>query len=129
MTKWCTRYVYIPLGGSKGSTLSTCLNVGAVFTVTALWHNYDIQFALWGIMLSAFIAVEMVRMLQEGIIDWLQLVSGCNTSTVKSAVARLHNQDEITLRRLSNVVVKSTSVKTTAGVRFRMVLSNYHCVV
>lgn len=37
------------------------MNIAAVFTVTALWHSYDVNFALWGMMLTGFLTAEMVR--------------------------------------------------------------------
>ena len=48
LTRFFTRYVYIPLGGSRRGTLRTCRNVMVVFLVSGLWHGANWTFVLWG---------------------------------------------------------------------------------
>lgn len=48
LTRFFTRYVYIPLGGSRKGTVRTCRNVMIVFLVSGLWHGADWTFVLWG---------------------------------------------------------------------------------
>ncbi len=48
LTRFFTRYVYIPLGGSRKGTVRTCRNVMLVFLVSGLWHGADWTFVLWG---------------------------------------------------------------------------------
>lgn len=48
LTRFFTKYVYIPLGGSRCSKARTCLNVMIVFLVSGLWHGANWTFILWG---------------------------------------------------------------------------------
>jgi alginate O-acetyltransferase complex protein AlgI len=46
--KWLVDYVFIPLGGSRGSTLFICRNIMAVMLVSGLWHGAGLNFIVWG---------------------------------------------------------------------------------
>ncbi|MDE7324435.1 MAG: MBOAT family protein [Lachnospiraceae bacterium] len=50
LTRFFTRYVYIPLGGSRKGTFRTYLNVMAVFLVSGIWHGANWTYILWGIV-------------------------------------------------------------------------------
>ena len=45
-----TRYLYIPLGGSRKGTLRTYINILIVFFVSGLWHGNGWNFVIWGLM-------------------------------------------------------------------------------
>lgn len=51
-------YVYIPLGGNRGSVRSTYLNLLAVFFLTGFWHGASWTFILWGLMHGFFMVAE-----------------------------------------------------------------------
>ena len=44
-----TRYLYIPLGGSRKGLARTCLNVLLVMFLSGLWHGAGFGFILWGV--------------------------------------------------------------------------------
>lgn len=48
LTRFFTRYLYIPLGGNRKGTLRTCLNIMIVFTASGLWHGANYTFIAWG---------------------------------------------------------------------------------
>lgn len=48
LTRFFTKYVYIPLGGSRRGLPRTLLNVMIVFLVSGLWHGANWTFILWG---------------------------------------------------------------------------------
>lgn len=48
MTRFFTRYLYIPLGGSRRGLARTCLNTLLIFLVSGLWHGAAWTFILWG---------------------------------------------------------------------------------
>jgi alginate O-acetyltransferase complex protein AlgI len=48
LTRWFRDYMYIPLGGSRGSRLRWMFNILAVFVVSGLWHGANWTFIVWG---------------------------------------------------------------------------------
>lgn len=48
LTGFLTRYIYIPLGGSRKGEGRTCLNTMIVFLVSGIWHGANWTFILWG---------------------------------------------------------------------------------
>lgn len=50
LTRFFTKYVYIPLGGSRRGTVRTYVNVMIVFLVSGIWHGANWTFILWGTM-------------------------------------------------------------------------------
>lgn len=53
LQRFFTRYVYIPLGGSRRGTARTMLNIMLVFALSGLWHGADWSFIAWGLMHGA----------------------------------------------------------------------------
>ena len=50
LTEFFTRYLYIPLGGSRKGTGRTYLNIMIVFLLSGLWHGANWTFVLWGML-------------------------------------------------------------------------------
>lgn len=48
LTTWFRDYVYIPLGGSRGSVAVRVRNTFAIFLLSGLWHGANWTFILWG---------------------------------------------------------------------------------
>ena len=47
---WFRDYLYIPLGGSKGSTLMKIRNLVIIFGVSGFWHGANWTFIVWGLL-------------------------------------------------------------------------------
>ncbi len=60
LSRWFRDYVYIPLGGSKGTQGQTVRNLGFVFLLTGAWHGAAWTFILWGIYNGALVVFERV---------------------------------------------------------------------
>lgn len=59
LSSWFRDYVYIPLGGSAGTTPRTCLNIMIVFLLSGLWHGANWTFILWGAWHGLCICAEV----------------------------------------------------------------------
>ncbi|MDU8885464.1 MBOAT family O-acyltransferase [Yeosuana sp. MJ-SS3] len=53
LSTWFRDYVYIPLGGSRGTRLNQIRNVFVIFLVSGFWHGANWTFIVWG-ALNAF---------------------------------------------------------------------------
>ena len=50
LSTWFRDYLYIPLGGSKGSSLSKIKNTFIIFLVSGFWHGANWTFIAWGFL-------------------------------------------------------------------------------
>ncbi|MBO6090406.1 MAG: MBOAT family protein [Lachnospiraceae bacterium] len=57
LTRFFTRYVYIPLGGNRKGKVRTYINVFIVFLLSGFWHGAGWTFILWGVMHGVFVII------------------------------------------------------------------------
>lgn len=50
LSTWFRDYLYIPLGGSKGSTQKKIRNIFIIFIVSGFWHGANWTFIIWGFL-------------------------------------------------------------------------------
>ncbi|WP_369753196.1 MBOAT family protein [Flavobacterium sp. WC2409] len=50
LSSWFRDYVYIPLGGSKGSKIKQVRNVFVIFLLSGFWHGANWTFIAWGLI-------------------------------------------------------------------------------
>src|SRR5210317_1912388 len=48
LSTWFRDYLYIPLGGSRGSKMNQVRNVFIIFLVSGFWHGANWTFIVWG---------------------------------------------------------------------------------
>ncbi len=53
LSTWFRDYLYIPLGGSRGTTLMSIRNIFIIFIISGFWHGANWTFVIWG-ALNAF---------------------------------------------------------------------------
>ena len=49
LSTWFRDYIYIPLGGSRGSKLFQIRNVMVIFLVSGFWHGANWTYVVWGL--------------------------------------------------------------------------------
>jgi alginate O-acetyltransferase complex protein AlgI len=72
LSGWFRDYLYIPLGGSRVSTLRLMLNLLIVWFLTGFWHGANFTFIVWGLIYFVFLAGEKligIRIGQHSIPD------------------------------------------------------------
>ena len=60
LSKFFTRYLYIPLGGNRKGPFRTYLNVMIVFLISGLWHGANYTFILWGCLHGVFVVITKI---------------------------------------------------------------------
>lgn len=58
LTTWIRDYLYIPLGGNRGSEARTYLNLWICFLLSGLWHGASWNFVLWGAYNGLFLTLD-----------------------------------------------------------------------
>ena len=58
LSNWFRDYLYIPLGGNRGSAFRTYLNLWTVFLLCGLWHSASWNFVIWGALHGAYLVIE-----------------------------------------------------------------------
>lgn len=79
LTRFFTKYIYIPLGGSRGGNIKTCVNIMIVFLISGLWHGAAWTFIIWGALHGVISVVN--RVLKKQIERWNRVFSWIITFT------------------------------------------------
>jgi alginate O-acetyltransferase complex protein AlgI len=58
LSTWFRDYLFIPLGGSRGSALQTYRNLFIVFFLCGLWHGASWTFIVWGLFHGSLLSLE-----------------------------------------------------------------------
>ncbi|MBO6937178.1 MAG: MBOAT family protein [Deltaproteobacteria bacterium] len=85
LSTWLRDYLYIPLGGSRGSSLATYRNLLITMLLGGLWHGASWNFVVWGAIHGGILAVERFaekrsgRQLTEtrvprGVVSWVRML-------------------------------------------------------
>lgn len=80
LSTWLRDYLYIPLGGNRGSGWLTTRNLMITMILGGLWHGAAWTFVLWGVY-QGLVLVIYRALLPQAIIDgqgarWLRVVLG-----------------------------------------------------
>jgi D-alanyl-lipoteichoic acid acyltransferase DltB (MBOAT superfamily) len=74
LSSWFRDYLYIPLGGSRVTSLRTAFNLFVVFLVSGFWHGANWTFACWGALHGLFLVFStFTRPIRERIRGALSL--------------------------------------------------------
>jgi alginate O-acetyltransferase complex protein AlgI len=66
LSSWLRDYLYIPLGGNRGSKLRTYTNLMLTMLLGGLWHGAAWNFVIWGGLHGAALAFERVAGIARG---------------------------------------------------------------
>lgn len=80
LSAWFRDYVYIPLGGNRGTAGRTCFNLWFTMLLAGLWHGANWTFIIWGAYHGALLILYRLTPGLEkfsGSPGWRAGVSGC----------------------------------------------------
>lgn len=58
LSSWLRDYLYVPLGGNRGSQLKTYRNLMLTMLIGGLWHGAATTFVIWGGLHGLFLSIE-----------------------------------------------------------------------
>jgi alginate O-acetyltransferase complex protein AlgI len=58
LSTWIKEYLYIPLGGSRVSTVRTYVNLCICFVLSGLWHGASWNFVVWGCLHGVALMID-----------------------------------------------------------------------
>ena len=61
LSTWFRDYVYIPIGGSRGSKIKKVRNIFVIFLVSGLWHGANWTFIVWGLINALYFLPLLMR--------------------------------------------------------------------
>jgi D-alanyl-lipoteichoic acid acyltransferase DltB (MBOAT superfamily) len=84
LSTWLRDYLYIPLGGNRGSGLATTRNLMITMVLGGLWHGAAWTFVLWGVYQGAVLVVargvaalgQRARVVVPPGLNWRRLALG-----------------------------------------------------
>lgn len=59
LSSWFKDYIYIPLGGNKGSLMKKIRNTLIIFLISGFWHGANWTFILWGLLNGFYITISI----------------------------------------------------------------------
>ena len=59
-SRWLRDYIYIPLGGSKGTSNQTSLNLFITFAICGFWHGANWTFVIWGALHGTYLVTALI---------------------------------------------------------------------
>lgn len=87
LTTWFRDYLYIPLGGSRGSTLKKVRNTFIIFLVSGFWHGANWTFIVWGALNAIYFLPLLLAKKNRKNIEIV--AQGKNLPTIREAFAML----------------------------------------
>ncbi len=60
LSRWLRDYLYIPLGGNRGTMVATYRNLMATMVLGGLWHGANWTFVIWGSIHGTALVVERI---------------------------------------------------------------------
>lgn len=106
LTRFFSRYIYVPLGGNRKGTFRTYCNVFIVFLVSGLWHGANWTFLLWGALHG--IASVVTRVSKKNIdklhpaFNWLVTFSFVNLTWIYFRADSIEQGTQI-IKRITNL--------------------------
>jgi alginate O-acetyltransferase complex protein AlgI len=76
LSRWIRDYIYIPLGGSRGSVARGVFVAVVTFVLSGLWHGAAITFVLWGLYHGSLLALERATDGSKWVTNAVNRVSG-----------------------------------------------------
>ena len=73
LSSWFRDYVYIPLGGSKGSKAKQVRNVFVIFLLSGFWHGANWTFIAWGFLNAVYFLPLLLLHKNRSNIETVQL--------------------------------------------------------
>ena len=71
LSTWFRDYVYIPLGGSRGSSFRVHGNLWITMLVSGLWHGAAMTFVVWGACHAFLLSIERITGWPKKMSSWL----------------------------------------------------------
>ena len=72
LSQWLRDYLYIPLGGNRGSRLATSRNLMITMLLGGLWHGAAWTFVVWGGLHGLYLLVERLLGIDRRRWSWWQ---------------------------------------------------------
>lgn len=75
LSQWIRDYVFFPLGGTKGNSITTIRNILITFFIIGIWHGASINYILWGILSGLLLISEFIlnKFLIKGV-EWIKKI-------------------------------------------------------
>lgn len=74
LSRFLTKYIYIPLGGNRKGAARTYVNILIVYLVSGIWHGTGATFLVWGLLhAAASIVYRLVKKYYDripGAVQW-----------------------------------------------------------
>jgi alginate O-acetyltransferase complex protein AlgI len=86
LSSWLRDYLFIPLGGSRGTTWQTNRNLLITMALGGLWHGSSWTFVAWGVMHGALLVVHRAFQTVSKRVGWTERLVRTMPGTAASVI-------------------------------------------
>ncbi len=90
LSTWLRDYLYIPLGGSRGSRLRTNINLLVTMVLGGLWHGAAMHFLVWGAYQGGLLLLHREYQRATADITWLRKLLSSRLGHAAAIVLTFH---------------------------------------
>lgn len=90
LSTWLRDYLFIPLGGSRGSKWSNYRNLLITMTLGGLWHGAAMHFLIWGIYQGVMLVAHKEFQILKENLNWLKSFVDSKVGHALSMVLTFH---------------------------------------
>lgn len=90
LSTWLRDYLFIPLGGSRGSRIFNYRNLLITMVLGGLWHGAALHFVVWGAYQGVLLVAHKQWQLMTAPIAWLQKCKNTFAYRVAAVVVTFH---------------------------------------
>ena len=121
LSSWFRDYVYIPLGGSGGNTISKIRNIFIIFALSGFWHGANWTFIVWGLLNACYFLPLMLLNKNRKNIALLE-----SKNNLPTLIDFLQMSLNFILITIAWVFFRSKTIEDAVGYLSRIIKLNFH---
>ncbi|MFK7050324.1 MULTISPECIES: MBOAT family protein [Flavobacterium] len=120
LSSWFRDYLYIPLGGSKGSMWTKIRNTFIIFLVSGFWHGANWTFIFWGLLNAIYFLPLLLQNKNRSNMGEIEM--GWNVNSIKTILNILCT---FVLTTIAWIFFRSNTI--TESIRYiQKMVTNFH---
>ena len=119
LSTWFRDYLYIPLGGSRGNSVSKVRNIFIIFLVSGFWHGANWTFIAWGFLNAMFFLPLLLMKKNRSNVDVV-----AESRILPNAKELLQMLGTFSITTIAWIFFRAETIADAAGYIYKMLISD-----